>query len=298
MGESEKMKTPIAILRLRKTILRWFDANARDLPWRRTRDPWAVLVSEYMLQQTQVERVIPKYLDFLRRWPTPAALAESSLAEVLATWSGLGYNRRAKNLHAAAIAICEQFGGVVPLDVDALISLPGIGRYTAAAVASFAGNADVVLWDTNIRRIFMRVLHGGEFARRLPDDATLETILSRVLPRGRSRDWHGALMDFGSAVCVSRAPACAACPLAASCVAAPSFLAGKSPRVALIRPQSKFEGSRRQARGAIVRLLTEKGPLTETYVIAATACKDARAVITDLERDGMLRREGDLITLP
>lgn len=200
------MSTPFDLLRIRKIILRWFAKHGRDLPWRRTRDPWAVLVSEFMLQQTQVERVIPKYFDFLQRWPTPAALAKSSLAEVLASWSGLGYNRRAKNLHAAAIMICEKFGGEVPIDVNVLISLPGIGRYTAAAVASFAGNIDVVFWDTNVRRIFLRVLHGGEFARRLPDDAALEATLDRALPRGRSRDWHGALMDFGSAVCASRAP--------------------------------------------------------------------------------------------
>ncbi len=292
------MKSNPQLGRIRKVIFRWFAVHGRDLPWRRTRDPWAVLVSECMLQQTQVDRVIPKYLDFLRRWPTPAALAQASLREVLASWSGLGYNRRAKYLHSAALAICERFGGKVPIDVAALSSLPGIGRYTAAAIVSFAGNGDVVLWDTNIRRIFMRVLYGGEFARRLPDDRALEETLRRLLPRGRSRDWHGALMDFGSAMCVGRAPACHTCPLAAFCKAAPSFLGNASPRTALIRPQSRFEGSRRQVRGAIVRLLAAKGPLAVAYIVAATERQDAEEAILALERDGMVVCEGDLVTLP
>ena len=292
------MKSIPQLGRIRKIIFRWFAVHGRDLPWRQTRDPWAVLVSECMLQQTQVDRVIPKYLDFLRRWPTPAALASASLREVLASWSGLGYNRRAKYLHSAALAICTRFEGKVPLDLNSLLSLPGIGRYTAAAIVSFADNGDVVLWDTNIRRIFMRVLHGGEFARRLPDDRALEETLESLLPRGRSRDWHGALMDFGSAVCVGRAPACRTCPLAALCTAAPSFLVSVSPRAALLRPQSRFEGSRRQVRGAIVRLLTEKGPLAVAHIVAATARQDAEEAILALERDGMVVREGDVVALP
>ncbi len=286
-----------SIPRVRASILRWFVRHGRDLPWRRTRDPWAVLVSEFMLQQTQVDRVIPKYLDFLARWPNPAALASAALADVLILWSGLGYNRRAKHLREAARAIVDRFDGAVPSGVTALESLPGIGRYTARAIASFAYNADVALWDVNVRRIFMRLMYGGEFAKHLPNDEVLEAMLARALPRGHSRDWHGALMDFGSAVCVSRAPACASCPLRRSCKAAPSFLAGRAPRARLIPLQARFEGSRRQVRGAIVRLLGEQGPLSLTKVVAATR-SDAEAVIMELAREGLVVRCGRLIALP
>lgn len=277
------------IAAVRSAILRWFSRNCRDLPWRRTRDAWRVLVSELMLQQTQVDRVIPKYDAFIARWPTPAALATSPLGEVLRSWSGLGYNRRAKHLHAAAKAVVARFGGRVPRTVKELESLPGVGRYTARAVASFAYGDDVALWDTNVRRIFLRVFTGGEFSRRATADTALEAMLDAALPRGRSRDWYGALMDFGSAVCLGRKPRCEVCPLARSCVAAASFRAGRTPRTALVKRQAGFEGSWRQGRGAVVRLLADtNGGLALAELVRRTGRADAPAIVEDLAREGLV----------
>ncbi len=273
----------------RATVLRWFGKNGRDLPWRRTRDPWRVLVSELMLQQTQVERVIPKYEAFVARWPTPAALARAPLGDVLRLWSGLGYNRRAKHLREAAKAVVARFGGRVPRRVEDLESLPGVGRYTARAVASFAFNDDVALWDTNVRRIFLRVFAGGEFARRVPDDGALEALLASALPKDRSRDWHGALMDFGSAVCVGRNPRCGSCPLAASCAAAPSFLSGRVPKSGLVKKQPAFGGSRRQGRGAIVRLLAgRRGGVAVDELAALCGRNDTGTLVDELAAEGLV----------
>ncbi len=284
----------------RRAVLRWFAAHGRDLPWRRTRDAWRILVSEVMLQQTQVDRVIPKYEAFVRRWPTPAVLARAPLGAVLAAWSGLGYNRRAVNLKQAARAVVREHGGVMPDGVEELEALPGVGRYTARAVASFAFEKDVALWDTNVRRIVLRVFHGGEFAAADPAQDALERLLASVLPRGRSRDWHGALMDFGSAVCVSRKPLCPSCPLKASCAAAPHFLAGGSPERRLVRRQARFVGSRRQARGAVVRLLAGAGRagLPAAKVVTAIGRGDSAAVIDSLIRDGLVVRRGVRLALP
>lgn len=295
---SPSMTAPSRIATARSAILRWFGRNGRDLPWRRSRDPWAVLVSELMLQQTQVERVIPKYEAFLERWPTPAALAASPLGDVLRAWSGLGYNRRAKHLHEAAKAVVERFDGVVPRTVEALESLPGIGRYTSRAVASFAFNDDVALWDTNVRRIFLRVFAGGEFARRVPGEDALERLLTEALPKGKSRDWHGALMDFGSAVCTGRSPGCGECPLAASCVAAPKFLAGRTPKAALVKRQPAFPGSRRQGRGAIIRLLAERrGGVAVTEIAALSGRADADELLDALVGEGLVARRGGEVRL-
>ncbi|HTM68333.1 MAG TPA: A/G-specific adenine glycosylase [Candidatus Binatia bacterium] len=285
---------------LRRQVLRWFAGHGRDLPWRRTRDPWRVLVSEVMLQQTQVDRVVPKYEEFVRRWPDPASLAAAPLGDVLAAWSGLGYNRRAARLREAAAAVVSRHAGRMPRSVEELEALPGVGRYTARAVSSFAYGADVTLWDTNVRRIVLRYLFGGEFSRREPSLADLEAALDAALPPGRSRDWHGALMDLGSAVCLGRAPRCADCPLMRSCAAAPRFLAGRAPARSFVRPQPKFEGSRRQARGAVVRMLARAGDkgTAAAEVEAALARPDAAAVIDALVNEGLAVRDGRLLRLP
>ncbi|HTK05466.1 MAG TPA: A/G-specific adenine glycosylase [Candidatus Eisenbacteria bacterium] len=284
----------------RRSVLGWFGREGRDLPWRRTRDPWRVLVSEVMLQQTQVERVIPKYEAFVRRWPSPAALAASSVGDVLAAWSGLGYNRRAARLREAAIAIVERHGGDMPSDIAALEALPGVGRYTARAVAAFAHDRDVALWDTNIRRIVLRYFLGGEFADGDPGNAELERMLDQALPKGRSRDWHGALMDLGASVCLGRSPRCGSCPLARSCAAGPRFMAGEAAPRALIRPQPRFEGSRRQARGAVIRELAAAGRkgIPEPEAVARLARPDASDVIDALIREGLVVRERGRLSLP
>jgi len=208
-------------------LLSWFGANARDLPWRKTRDPYAILVSEVMLQQTQVERVIPRYLAWLDRWPTAAALAAASPADVIREWQGLGYNRRGLNLHRAARHIAAHGWP------DDLTDLPGVGPYTAAAVGNFALGRDVLPVDTNVRRIEERTGHAfGPAAAQ-------------------------ALMDLGATVCLARVPRCGVCPLAAIC---PS----RGHRYEPLRRQSRFEGSFRQRRAHTLRLVADQErPLSE-----------------------------------
>jgi A/G-specific adenine glycosylase len=233
-------------------LLAWFSDHGRDLPWRRTRDPYAILVSEVMLQQTQVERVIPRYTAWLERWPTVVSLAEAPLADVLRFWQGLGYNRRAVSLHRAAQRIASNGWP------DDLTALPGVGRYTADAVARFAFGAPVLPVDTNVRRVQERT--GAGFG---PAAA------------------H-ALMDLGATVCLSRVPRCSVCPLAGAC---PS----RGRRYAPLRRQSRFEGSFRQRRGRTLRLVAERArPLGELDTDAVDA----------LARDGLVRVDRDRVRLP
>ncbi|HWJ45714.1 MAG TPA: A/G-specific adenine glycosylase [Gaiellaceae bacterium] len=233
-------------------LLDWFAAHARELPWRRTRDPYAVLVSEVMLQQTQVERVVPRYLAWLERWPSVAALAAASPADVIREWQGLGYNRRGLNLHRAAQHIAAHGWP------DDLTDLPGVGPYTAAAVASFALGAEVLPIDTNVRRVQERTGHAFS-------------------PRAGQ-----ALMDLGATVCLARVPRCGICPLADVC---PSHGRRYEP----LRRQSRFEGSFRQRRAQTLRLVAAaERPLAEL---------DAAAV-ESLARDGLVQVEADVVALP
>jgi A/G-specific adenine glycosylase len=233
-------------------LLAWFRAHGRDLPWRRTRDPYAILVSEVMLQQTQVERVVPRWLAWLDRWPTVEALAEAPLGDVIRAWQGLGYNRRAVNLHRAAQQVAA---GGWPVE---LTELPGVGRYTADAVAAFAFGARVLPVDTNVRRVQERTAHrfGPECGQ--------------------------ALMDLGAAVCLARVPRCGACPLAARC---PS----RGRRYEPLRRQGPFEGSFRQRRAAVLRAVAER-PLPAGEL-------DARAVEA-LARDGLVAVVDGSVRLP
>ena len=233
-------------------LLAWFAEHGRDLPWRKTRDPYAILVSEVMLQQTQVERVIPRYLAWLERWPSAEALAAASPGDVIREWQGLGYNRRGLNLHRAARRIATDGW---PTD---LTELPGVGAYTAAAVASFAFSREVLPVDTNVRRVQERT--GYEFSPAAGQ----------------------ALMDLGATVCLARIPRCGVCPLAHGC---PSR--GRS--YAPLRKQSRFEGSFRQRRARTLRLVAEcERPLAEL---------DGDAV-ESLARDGLVRVEADIVALP
>jgi A/G-specific adenine glycosylase len=230
----------------------WFASNGRDLPWRRTCDPYAILVSEVMLQQTQVERVIPRYRLWLERWPTAAALAAAPLADAIREWQGLGYNRRAVNLHRAAQRVAADGW---PAD---LTRLPGVGPYTAAAIRNFAFGEPVLPVDTNVRRVQERT--GEGFG---PESAQ-------------------ALFDLGATVCLARVPRCGVCPLATEC---PS----RGSRYEPLRKQSRFEGSFRQRRAEALRSVAG-GPLP-------LAGLDAEAVAA-LERDGLVRVEGELVALP
>jgi A/G-specific adenine glycosylase len=235
-------------------LLGWFAEHGRDLPWRQTRDPYAILVSEVMLQQTQVERVIPRYLDWLERWPTVAALAAASAGDVIRKWQGLGYNRRGLNLHHAAQRIAAEGWP------DDLTELPGVGPYTAAAVANFALGHDVLPVDTNVSRIQQRTGHPFSSAA------------------------GQALMDLGATVCLARIPRCGVCPLASAC---PS----RGRRYEPLRKQSRFEGSFRQRRAQTLRLVAEsERPLNELD----------REAVESLAQDGLVEVAscGTLVTLP
>jgi len=233
-------------------LLAWYQRTKRDLPWRRTCDPYAILVSEIMLQQTQVERVVPHYLAWLDRWPTTDDLASASVAEVIRAWQGLGYNRRAVALHSAATMIAERGWP------DDLTTLPGVGPYTAAAVRNFAFGEPVLPVDVNVSRVQGRT--GYSFS---PESAQ-------------------ALMDLGATVCLSRAPRCAVCPLAADC-------RSRGQRYAPVRRQSRFEGSFRQRRSELLRLVAERP--RESAGLDAT-------VVESLLKDGLVARDGSLVTLP
>jgi A/G-specific adenine glycosylase len=238
---------------MQDALLAWYSENARDLPWRDTRDPYAILVSEVMLQQTQVARVVPRYLQWLERWPTVEALAAATPAEVIRAWSGLGYNRRAISLHRCAQAVVARGG--FPREPVELAKLPGVGPYTSAAIACFAFGAQIAAPDTNARRVLERAFRG---------DAPP--------PPGRAYEWNQALFDLGREVCIARTPRCGACPLAAGC---PS----RGRTYAPLRRQSRFEGSFRQRRARLLHAIADAGGLPEGEC-------DAEALVS-LVRDGL-----------
>ena len=239
-------------------VIAWFEAEGRDLPWRRPGfTAWGSLVSEFMLQQTPVSRVIPKLEEWLARWPTPAALAADSPGEAVRAWDKLGYPRRALWLHACAVAIVERFNGEVPDDVDELQSLPGIGPYTARAVAVFAFGAHAPVVDTNIRRVIARHEKGladQGAPREKQDLADMDALLPK---RDLSPVFNQAVMELGALVCTSKSPACGSCPISRSCAwlaaGSPANASGSKPK------QKKYEGSDRQARGAILAILRGAG---------------------------------------
>ncbi len=235
-------------------LIRWFDVHERPLPWRRS-TPWGVLVSEFMLQQTPVDRVIPVWSTWLDRWPTPTDLAAASVGDALRAWGRLGYPRRARRLHEASVAITARHGGQVPDDSDSLRALPGVGDYTAAAVLAFAYGRHAVVLDTNVRRVLARAVEGS--ATPTAHITTAERRRAAALwPTAdrRSARWSAAVMEFGAVVCTARTPACTSCPIRRSCA---WLAAGQPPATASARRQPEYRGSHRQARGAILALLRE-----------------------------------------
>jgi len=206
-------------------LLRWYGERGRDLPWRKTRHPYRILVSEIMLQQTQVERVIPKYRQFLRAYPTLRALAAADVDDVRRLWYPLGYNVRPLRLHAIARETLARYGGRLPDDGAALRALPGIGRYTAGAMLSFAFGRDAAVLDTNVRRVLGRVFFGPRRLKRLRGEARLWALAEALVPRGRGYDFNQALMDFGATWCTPRRPRCAPCPMRGFCATFPAHAA-------------------------------------------------------------------------
>lgn len=233
-------------------LLAWFDAHARELPWREHgTTAWGVLVSEVMLQQTPVHRVAGVWTEWLSRWPIPSSLAAEAPGTVVRAWGKLGYPRRALRLHATATMIAAQHGDVVPADVDLLLALPGIGAYTARAVAAFGYGHRVPVVDTNVRRVIARAMHG--MANSGPPSVTRDlSDVDSVLPRAQSARFCAALMELGALVCTARRPRCADCPLAGECawVRAGQPAAAVSPRAA-----QRFAGTDRQVRGLLLDVL-------------------------------------------
>jgi A/G-specific adenine glycosylase len=281
------------------TVVDWYHANRRDLPWRRDGfTAWGTLVSEFMLQQTPVSRVIPRLEEWLTRWPTPAALAAVPPGEAVRAWQSLGYPRRALWLHAAAVAITEQHDGVVPEDVDALLALPGIGDYTARAVAVFAyGNRHPVV-DTNIRRVIARAIDGqaepGPPGKR--DLAAMEALLPEDRPAAAA--FNAGMMELGAIVCVARSPRCDECPVASRCAwRQGGYPAYDGPKKAV---QKRYEGSDRQVRGRILaELRASHIPVTaaELETVWPDAAQRDRA-LAGLLADGLAVAAEGGYTLP
>jgi len=209
-------------LRFQRRLLGWYRRHGRDLPWRRTREPYRILVSEIMLQQTQVERVLPKYRQFLARYPTMRALAAARVDDVRRLWYPLGYNIRPVRLHAIARETIARYGGRLPDRADTLRRLPGVGRYTAGAILAFAHGRDVAVLDTNVRRVLGRVFLGPRRLGRLRGDTALWDLAASLVPRGRGYDFNQALMDFGATWCTARRPRCARCPMRTFCASYPA----------------------------------------------------------------------------
>jgi A/G-specific adenine glycosylase len=279
----ELYDTPASPATLRRLVLSWYRGSGRDLPWRRTHDPYRVLVSEVMLQQTQVSRVLPAYRRFLRRFPTLRALSRAPLGEVLREWSGLGYNRRARDLHR----IARTHSSGLPRTVTGLDALPGIGAYTSAAVACFAFDEPTAFADTNIRRVLGRAILG-----RLATDREAVELDARFRSKRQNARWHHALMDIGATICIAKGPRCDACPIRGVCdydgVEAP-------PR----RKQSPFAASDRRIRGAIVRQLAVS-PRAVKVEALRRGIKDVRVprLVRVLAREGLVEVSSGSVRLP
>ncbi len=280
-------------------LIAWFRASARDLPWRRPGfGAWGVLVSEFMLQQTPVNRVVPHLEAWLERWPTPASLASEAPAEAVRQWANLGYPRRALWLHRAAVEIRDRHGGVVPRDVDALLALSGIGDYTARAVAVFAYGERHPVVDTNTRRVLARAVDGrsqpGPPSTR--DLAAMEAILPPDAAASALVD--AAAMELGATVCTARSPRCDACPIADRCA---WRMAGYPDTGDERRRQARYEGSDRQARGAVLRTLRDAAsPAVPLDIVIADwpdALQRDRA-IDSLIADGLAEAADGMLRLP
>ncbi|PWC03197.1 A/G-specific adenine glycosylase [Agromyces badenianii] len=285
---------------LASAVIDWFADAARPLPWRAAEvSPWAVLVSEFMLQQTQVARVVPRWEAWIERWPTPAALAAEPPSEAVRAWDRLGYPRRALWLHRAAVEIVERHGGEVPADLDALLALQGVGPYTARAVAAFAFGVRVPVVDTNTRRVIARAV-AGQAEPGSPSTARDLAAMSALLPRDdvAARAFNAGAMELGATICTARAPRCEACPIAAKC----AWRAAGYPAFSGVKRagQARFEGSDRQVRGLVMReLRAAHRPVSRSEL--APLCADAaqldRAVAT-LVADGLAVHENDGYRLP
>jgi A/G-specific adenine glycosylase len=241
---------------LEKPITQWFAKNKRELPWRST-SPWGVMVSEFMLQQTPVARVLPKWNEWMARWPTPVELAKATPAQVITAWGRLGYPRRALRLHESAKIIARDFNNEVPESEEVLRSLPGIGDYTAAAISAFAFGANTLVMDVNIRRVLVRALDGKEYPTSSPTVRERESRLA-ILPSRNADNWAAATMELGALICTSKNPSCNNCPIISQC----KWRKNGYPQSELVRKSQDWHGTDRKCRGTIVQALRENESLT------------------------------------
>jgi A/G-specific adenine glycosylase len=305
---------------VRGALLEWFAGSGRDLPWRHTRDPYKIMVSEIMLQQTQVDRVVLKYQGFLELFPSLTALAAAPTADVIRAWTGLGYNRRAVNMQRTARVVLEAHNGQFPRDIVELLKLPGIGPYTAGAIACFAFEQDVAFIDTNIRRVVQRLFVGPEESAPA-GEARLLAIARGAVPPGQGWAWNQAIMELGALICTVAAPACWRCPVQAHCRAYAArrsadeqlFSSESAPARQLLRRvverrEAPYAGSNRFYRGRAIEALRQLGP-GEALPLPALGhrLKEGfteedmpwlRALVDGLARDGLLALEDEQARLP
>lgn len=276
-------------------VLEWGGSHRRDLPWRHTRDPWEVLVAEVMLQRTGADRVSSYWSRFLTRFPTPAACASAPLSEVIVEWTGLGYNRRALNLHRCAVALVERHGGQVPENLEDLLALPGVGAYTARALLVFALERDVGVVDTNVGRVLARWSGESLTPSRAQD------LADRSVPNGEGWAWNQALLDLGATICRAGEPDCDRCPLSTDCQWKGSGPDPARGSAQVGGRQSPFEGSDRQGRGRLVDALRQK-PVEANLLSEAMGWPRepdrAERVAAGLVADGLAERVGEQYTLP
>ncbi|MGC2062312.1 MAG: hypothetical protein WA610_04990 [Thermodesulfovibrionales bacterium] len=273
--DTEKRLTPYRVRRFRSVIYAHYQLKQRKLPWRRTTDPYRILVSEIMLQQTQVDRVTEKYRQFIALFPNVRTLAAAPLSEVLRAWQGLGYNRRAISLHNAAKLVKSQHGGKIPDTADALAGLPGIGRYTAAAVMAFAYNQPVVFIETNIRSVFIHFFFNDQDQVA---DSEILPLVAQTLDRQKPRNWYNALMDYGTLL--------------------KKEFGNPGKKSAHYQRQSPFRGSDRQLRGQILKTVLAEGGMTEQKLLKQLNSEQSRAVaiLNKLIEEGFLTRKQRRIT--
>ncbi len=309
------------VTQVHHSLLEWYATEQRDLPWRSTNDPYAILVSEIMLQQTQVDRVLPKYQQFLSAFPTLADLATAPTADVISAWVPLGYNMRAVRLQSLARQVIAEYKGCIPDTIDELLKLKGIGRYTAGAVACFAYRQQVATVDTNIRRVLHRIFLGLEHPDPKANDTQMLTLAEQVLPDGEAYNWNQALMDLGATICTSNNPQCTPCPLQETCRAYVDMSQHSLfPSGTVLRQLRKvaekkttyqtqpFTSTNRYFRGRIVDLLRSL-PVNQRITleqlgpqIKPTFSKDdfpwLQQIIDGLAKDGLLDCAQDGVRLP
>ncbi len=312
---------PDHVAQVQLSLLKWYAHEQRDLPWRMTNDPYEILVSEVMLQQTQVDRVLPKYKQFLSAFPTLADLANAPTAEVISVWVPLGYNRRAISLQSIARQVIAEYEGHIPESIDELLKLKGIGRYTAGAIACFAYHKHVATVDTNIRRVLHRIFLGLEQPDQKVNDNQMLLLAEQVLPEGQAYNWNQSLMDLGATICTSNDTRCGICPLQQSCQAyAEMSQYSLFPSGAVLRQMRKvaekksgyqtqpFTSSNRYFRGRIVDFLrsapaNQRMPLEVVGAQIKPGFSDddnawLQQIINGLVKDGLLDATEDGVRLP